>query len=145
MGLYNCEMMICKLEGESIKHQIFYDVNIEDSPERAADLKKLAALADHFGIEEFINAFKTYIEMCKDRGFHNLIEAMLFEPVFEKYRKKFSEILDFSKQLESEGIREFPISSKYDIEEWANFWNVSVENLNVLENWFYIDYNKIEK
>lgn len=145
MGLYNCEMVICELEVESIKHQIFYDVNIVDSPKRAEDLKKVAALADYFGIEEFINAVKVYIEMCKDKVFHNLFEAMLFEPIFEKYRKIFSEILDFSKQLESEGIHEFPISSNYTIEEWANYWNVSAENLKVLEKWFYIDYNEIEK
>lgn len=144
MEFYNCERIINKLEKEMSFHQIFWDVDGNSSSKRVKNLKKIAVLADHFGIKEFINAFVTYIEICKNECFHNLFEAMIFETVFEKYIKMFSEILDFTEKLEIEGIEEFPISANYDIESWATKWDITDEYLAVLEKWFYIDYKKIK-
>lgn len=104
-------------------------------------LKILAALSEYFDDSDFGDVLDSFYEDIEDIEFFN----KNFKIIFENFEQKYREILTFyENEIKPAGIHEFPISSKYSIETWANKWVISMQMLRKLEKWFKIDYKKIE-
>ena len=145
MVYVSCESKIVKLELENPGHQIFKNLKEEFCEERIAVIKKIAALADYYKINDLIEVIEKYIEDGNEDKAFNLPRAILFEAKIEEYKASFKKIMKLFSKIEAEEIFELPISSDYAIEEWVVKWNAhnSYSFLPKLKKWFEIDFNKL--